>query len=124
MNTETHLLRRSISPPTSIRAAALAALFTLAPVAAFADPPPVPAPDTRVAKVSLAGLDLSTPEGARAARDRLKIVAERLCLELGDDRKIDFQAVYFACVHEALADAVRRINAPTLAALDKSRTEP
>ena len=118
MNTETHLLRRSISTQTAVRTAALVALFALAP-AAFADPPATPAADTRVAKVSLAGLDLSAPEGARAALERLRIVAQHLCWELADERKISYQATYFACVNETLAKAVRRINSPTLAALEK-----
>jgi len=86
MNTETQSLHRSISPQTAIRTAALTALFALAPAAAFADPPAALAPDTRVAKVSLAGLDLSTPEGARAALHRLRMAAHHLCWELGDDR--------------------------------------
>ena len=119
MNTETQLPRRLVSPQTSIRAGAFVTLLALASAAAVADQPAGPAPATRVAKVSLAGLDLSTPEGARAARDRLKIVAQRLCFQLADPRKIDFQAVYTACVVDTMADTVRRINAPTLAALEK-----
>jgi len=115
MNTGTHLVVRSISPLIAIRAAALVALIALTSAAALADQPSA----TRVAKVSLAGLDLSTPEGARAAYERIKTIAERLCFQLGDDRKIDYQAVYNVCVNETLADTVRRINAPTLAALEK-----
>lgn len=111
MNTKTRPAVRPISPLSSIRAAAMVALFALTSAAALADQPPA----TRVAKVSLAGLDLSTPKGARAAYDRIKTIAERLCLQLGDDRKIDFQAAYNVCVNETLVDTVRRINAPTLA---------
>lgn len=115
MNTKTQLALRSISPLISIRAAALVALFAMTSAVALADQPPA----TRAAKVSLAGLDLSTPAGARAAHERIKATAERLCFELSDPRKIDFQAVYNVCVNEALADIVRRINAPTVAALGK-----
>jgi len=115
MNTETQLPVRSRR--TAFRASVLVALFTFASVA-FADQPPTPAA-TRVAKVSLAGLDLSTPEGARTAYERIKTTAERLCVQLSDPRKIDFQAVYNVCVVETLADAVRRINVPALAALQK-----
>ncbi len=115
MDTKTPLAVRSISPLTSIRAAALVALFALTSAAALADQPPA----AKVAKVSLAGLDLSTPEGARAAYERIKATAERLCFQLGDSRKIDDQAVYNACVTETLADTVQRINAPTVAALGK-----
>jgi UrcA family protein len=115
MKTETQLTRRSISPPCAIRAVALVGLFVLTSAAALADQPPA----TEVAKVSLAGLDLSTPEGARAAYERIKTTAQRLCFRLSDSRKIDFQAVYNECVVETVADTVRRINAPTLAALEK-----
>ncbi len=115
MITETQLAVRSISPLISIRAAALVALIALSSVTALADEPPA----TRVATVSLAGLDLSTPEGARAAYERIKTTVERLCFQMSDPRKIDYQAVYNVCVNETLADTVRRINAPALAALEK-----
>jgi len=115
MNIKTRPTIRSINPLTSIRAAALVALLALTSAAVLADQPPA----TRVAKLSLAGLDLSTPEGARAAYERIKTTAERLCFQLSDTRKIDYQAVYNVCVTETLADTVRRINAPTVAALEK-----
>jgi UrcA family protein len=118
MNTKTHLAARPISSQIACRAAALGALFTFASVAAFADQP-APAADTRAAKVSLAGLDLSTPEGAHSAYERIKTTAERLCFQLSDSRDIDSQAVYSACVIDTIVDTVRRINAPTLAALVK-----
>jgi len=123
VNAETELHRRPICLRSAVRAAALIALCALAPVAALADSPAVSAENTRVARVSLAGIDLSTPEGARTAYNRLKIVAQRLCLQLGDNRKISYQATYFACVRETLADAVRHINAPAIAAVEKSRIE-
>ena len=115
MNTKTQPGVCSISPVISIRAAALVALFALISAAALADQPAA----TKVAKLSLAGLDLSTSEGARAAYERIKTTAERLCFQLSDTRKIDYQAVYNVCVTETLADTVRRINAPTVAALEK-----
>ena len=102
MSTETQLHRYSVRPHTPIRTAAFVALFALAS-AALADQSAEPAPATRVAKVSLAGLDLSTPQGAHAAHDRLRIVAEHLCFQLADPRKIDFRAVYEFCVAETLA---------------------
>ena len=115
MNTETRPTVRSISPLISIRVAALVALLALTSAAALADQPPA----TQVAKLSLAGLDLSTPEGARAAYERIKTTAERLCFQLSDTRKIDYQAVYNMCVNETLANTVQRINAPAVAALAK-----
>ncbi len=56
MNTETQLPRRSISRSTSIRAA-LVAMFALASAVALADQ--LPAPASRLAKVSLAGRNVS-----------------------------------------------------------------
>jgi UrcA family protein len=107
MNAETQLPRRSIL-------AALVAMFALASALALADQPPAPA--TRVAKVSLGGLDLSTPAGARIAYDRIRTVAERLCFQVEDD---PYREIYEACVRETLANALRQINAPTVAALQK-----
>lgn len=115
MNAETHL-PYSISPRTTLRASTLLALCALAPAGAFADPPKAPAVETRAATVSLSGLDLSTPEGVRAAHERLRIVAQRLCAEVGNNRTISFRETYSACVRETLARAVQRIDAPTLAA--------
>jgi UrcA family protein len=105
VNTDTNLGR----PQTAIGAAALVALCALAPAVARADQPTA----TQVAKVSLGGLDLSTVEGSRAAYARIKTAAERLCFQVESD---PFQEIYARCVRETLADVIRRINAPILAA--------
>jgi UrcA family protein len=114
MHTEAQLPRRSISLQTSIRAAVMAALFALASAVTVADQ--LPAPATRAAKVSLVDLDLSTPEGKRAAYERIRSIVARLCFQLWDGPN---REIYDACVRESLADAVRRINAPALAALKR-----
>jgi UrcA family protein len=115
MNKETRTAGRSFSPLISIKAAALVALFALTSGVALADQPPA----SRVANVSLTGLDLSTREGARAAYERIKTIAQHLCFQLSDPRKVDDQVLYNACLIETVADSVRRINAPTVAALEK-----
>ena len=115
MNKETRPAGRSFSPLISIRAAALVAVFALTSGVALADQPPA----TRTAKVSLTGLDLSTPEGAHAAYERIKATAQHLCFQLSDPAKIDDRVLYNACLIETVADTVRRINAPTVAALEK-----
>jgi UrcA family protein len=66
------------------------------------------APVTRSAKVSLAGLDLSTADGARAARQRLREVARRLCDHVADNFDLSHQSNFVACVDETLATALRR----------------
>jgi len=78
MNTATHLAPASCLK-ANIRTTALLALGALASAVAAAAPQNDTAPVTRSAKVSLAGLDLSTPAGARAARERLRETARRLC---------------------------------------------
>ena len=66
---------------------------------------------TRSAKVSLADLDLSTPEGWRAAHERLETMARRLCTELArGDHELWYHPSYPACVHDALANAWAQAN--------------
>ena len=118
MNIETQLARRSISRSDSIRVA-LVVMFALASAVALADQPP--APVTRVAKVSLADLDLSTPEGARVAYERIKTTAKHLCSKPSDS---PFWQTYDACVQEALSNAIRRMHTAALAAVQKSQPAP
>jgi UrcA family protein len=114
MKNQTQPAPRSLNAP-SISAVALVALFALTSAVALAYQPS----DTRVAKVSLTDLDLSTPEGARAAYERIKTTAKHLCFQLSDPRKVDDRVLFRACLIETLANTVRRINAPTVAALEK-----
>jgi UrcA family protein len=114
MKNDTHSGERSFRPLISTKEAVLITLFAMTS-AARADQPPA----TRVAKVSLTGLDMSTPEGAREGSARIKTTVKRLCFQLTDSRKIDDQALYNQCLVETLADAVRRINASTVATPEK-----
>jgi UrcA family protein len=63
------------------------------------------APVTRTAKVSLADLDLTTPEGKSAARERLHHVARRLCSRVVDNFDLSHRSNFLACVDEALTAA-------------------
>jgi UrcA family protein len=95
MNTATRLAPascRKAGIPTTI----LLALCVLAS-AAVAAPPTDTAPVTRSAKVSLADLDLSTPEGAR------------LCTRVADDLDLSHQRNFVACMDETLAAALREL---------------
>jgi len=65
---------------------------------------------TRAANVSLADLDLSTPEGSRAAHERLEIMARRVCTELARNQELTYQPNYSACVHNTLAGAWAQAN--------------
>src|SRR6266404_600696 len=115
--------RRRFTPQIAIRTTALMALLALAPVAAMADGHQAAVLETRVAKVSLADVDLSTPEGRRVAYDRLRKTARRLCGQIEDMRSLAHQPAYVKCVDEALANALQQVKAPALAAVEKSRPE-
>jgi UrcA family protein len=62
------------------------------------------------ATVSLADLDLSTPEGARIARERLEAIVQRLCGELAR-RQASYRPNNAACVHDSLAAALAQADA-------------
>jgi UrcA family protein len=66
---------------------------------------------TRAANVSLADLDLSTPEGSRTAHERLETMAQRLCAELARSHELAYQPSYGTCVHDSLAGALAQVNA-------------
>lgn len=65
---------------------------------------------TRAASVSLADLDLSTPEGSSAAHERLEATARRLCSELARDHELTYQPDFATCVHDALTGAWAQAN--------------
>ena len=121
MNPQTRPGRPRLS---AVLAGACAALFAVAPLTALADPPTAPATHTLESKVSLADLDLSTPEGVRAARKRLRGKAEYLCRQLWDSTSASFRWTYAACVQATLAEAIQQLNAPALVALDHGRSKP
>jgi UrcA family protein len=85
------------------------ALVALAPVAANADQAAAAAPHTRVADVSLADLDLSTPEGMSAARERLHTMAQRICMG-PDNHGLSSQPHVVACVDSTVASALEGIS--------------
>jgi UrcA family protein len=120
MDTQRHLQCPSSS---AVIAAACIAISAVAPLAAFADPPAVPATHTLESKVSLADLNLSTEKGLRAAHKRLERKAEHLCRQLWDSTSATFRWTYAACVKETLAEAGQRLNAPAMAALDQPRAK-
>src|SRR5207253_10428714 len=77
----------SSSSLTVLWAAALIALPAITPTAALADQHAATASDTRVADISLAHLDLSTPGALPRPRDRLHTIPPRLCPEPADRRQ-------------------------------------
>jgi len=99
---------------------ALLALSWMVPPAALADQPATGASETRMAQVALADLDLSTPEGARVARDRLQEAARRLCAQLAESRDVGRSWHLRVCIDATLASALRQIGSPTLASVTDS----
>ena len=119
MNTVTYIHRLS-SSRIVFRAAALMTLLALAPAAGIAAGYWThSAPETRVARVSLADLDLSTPAGLRAAHDRLHETARRLCSQLQDELSLSHQPNYVICVDKTTAAALQQVKVPALAANEK-----
>ena len=91
---------------TALEAALLMALGA-ASVTTLADQPAPTAAVSRVADVSLADLNLSTPEGVSAARARLHAMAERVCAQHTSGSPPNLAS----CVDSTLAGALRQINA-------------
>jgi UrcA family protein len=121
LNAQTRIRR-----PSSITLLGIAyiALSAVAPPIAGADPPAARTTRTLESRVSLADLDLSTPEGVRAAHKRLSRKAEYSCRQLWDSVSATYRWSYAACVKATLADAVQQLNVPALSAENQSRTEP
>jgi len=95
------------------------ALLALAPVAAIAQSPAAAGVETRTSNLSLADLDLSTPAGVDAARDRLQQTARRRCSQVADRQDLSHQPNFIACMDETLAAALRQINGPVRAAIEE-----
>jgi UrcA family protein len=91
-------------------------MLTLAPGVLFAHAQFATPPESVTTKVSLADLDLATPEGARAARDRLAKTANRLCRKFSDERKVSNVATLADCTRDTLNEALKRLNRPLVAA--------
>jgi UrcA family protein len=100
---------------------ALLALSAMVSPAALSDQPAMEAPETRTARVALGDLDLSTPEGARVARDRLQETARQLCARLAESRDVARSWHLRACIDATLASALRQIRSSTLASATDSR---
>jgi UrcA family protein len=69
---------------------------------------PADVPDTL--KVSLAGLDLSTPQGIEAAHERVRSAARRLCAKVANSADMQRQLDYITCIDDAMAPVVAQIN--------------
>ncbi len=120
MNIKTRRDPRSFEYKRLLPAVAFAMMLAGVTDSVLADAPPAAAtPESLVERVSLADLDVSTPEGIRAARARLAKVAQRLCRKLGDARRVSDWAAYTDCYRESLANALRQVPPSVVAAVPR-----
>ena len=120
MKTATHLAPTSCHK-ANFRTTAFLALCALASLNVVAGPQTSTVPVTRSARVSLADLDLKTPEGARAARERLRETARRLCTQVADSLDLSHQPNFVKCVDDTLAKALKQVATPALVAGARGR---
>jgi UrcA family protein len=71
---------------------------------------------TRSAKVSITVHDLSTPQGARAARERLRQTARKLCAQVADELDLSHHSNFLACVDESVAKAIQQLTPSSMVA--------
>jgi UrcA family protein len=102
----------NFTTPHTVRAAVMIALCMLASAGAMAQTTAINPAESRSKTVSLAGLDLSTPEGVDAARDRLHQTARHLCSQLAGADDLWHQPNYVKCVDDATANAVQQLSNP------------
>ena len=111
MNPRSILWKRFGGRHTAAGAAILMAAFGAVPFSTIADQRTATTSVSSVADVSLSDLNFSTPEGMRAARERLHAMAERVCAERGGSREPSLQPAFDACVASTVANALRQIGA-------------
>jgi UrcA family protein len=70
--------------------------------------------EPRSVTVRFADLDTNNAQGAAALYRRIRFAAESVCGDLGSVRAVSLLARYRACVHATIADAVARVNRPTV----------
>jgi UrcA family protein len=99
---------------------ALVALILLAP-AAGAAAVGGSQPESISARVSIADLDLSRPEGARAAYQRLAAAAAGLCRKFVDTRTVSHWPTFVDCARDAVDATLARLDTRTRAALLAAR---
>ena len=109
MNTATAKSSASRLKTRIICTAAVLALCGLSTRYASADSSTDPTV-TRSDKVSMANFDISTPEGAHAARARLRETARRLCSQVADSLDLSHHSNYVACVDATVDAALRKVN--------------
>ncbi len=65
---------------------------------------------TESVEVTLADLNLATPEGQVEAQRRLAVTAKRLCREVVSSRHIEASVALADCIHDALTPAMAKVS--------------
>jgi UrcA family protein len=104
-------MNTSITKQTSHVLAALATSLLVLAGAQAAGAEEVPGTVSRTRPISLAGLDLSTPAGAEAARERVQQAVRTICAQLADDLDLSHRATYLECVDKSMANAKPHLDA-------------
>jgi len=97
----------------AVIAGALAAPAAADPAAAVPVPaqrPPLGAQQSSV-RVSLAGIDLNTPEGRDLARGKLRKTARTVCARVADELDLSHQSNFVKCEDDAVAKAMQQVDA-------------
>ena len=95
----------------TVRTAVLAALCVLGSATAMALQAPA-AVESASAKTSLAGLDLSTPEGMAVARERVHQTARQLCWRVAHAADLALQPNFIKCVDATMTSALEHLTGP------------
>ena len=81
-------------------------------------------PDSHRVKVSLAGLDLGSDEGAKAALQRIWSAARRVCSEDPNIRDLDLTHPYVDCLNATVDHAIGVLDSPRVTALNAAHGKP
>jgi UrcA family protein len=102
---------------TLVLLAGLAYTIDSAPVSAAS-----PEYTTLSVKVSFADLDLSTNAGAATLYKRIQIAANQVCGSYNERRGMKFYQDWKTCRSQAVANAVAKVDRPTLTAVHSNKT--
>lgn len=100
----------------TVRTAVLMALSVLGSATAMSQQ--ASGVESASAKISIAGLDLSTPEGMAAARERVHQAARQLCSEVAHSTDLAHQPNFIKCVDATMASALQQLPGPKRLAAD------
>ena len=108
MNTSAVLVRR-LNLNIALSALCLTAVGALG-TAAMAQESSARSTATDTLRVSLIGLDLSTPDGVQAAHERVRLAARLVCAKVRDSADIQKSLEYITCIDNAMIIPMAQID--------------